>query len=50
MTHALKTWPVYFKAVKEGSKTFEVRKDDRKFHVGDKVLLQEYDLEEGFTG
>lgn len=45
MTHALKTWPEYFKAVIEGQKKFEVRKDDRHFKLGDKLLLQEYDAE-----
>lgn len=43
MTHALKTWPQFFKAVVSGEKTFEVRKNDRNFQVGDKLLLQEWD-------
>lgn len=42
MTHALKCWPDYFEAVKEGNKSFELRKDDRPFEIGDKVILQEY--------
>ena len=42
MTHALKTLPEYFAAVKDGSKPFEVRKNDRDFKKGDKVLLQEH--------
>ena len=51
MTHALKTWPEYFKKVKSGEKNFELRKNDRNFKVGDKVLLQEYDPEtEKYTG
>ena len=40
--HELKTLPKYFKAVKEGIKTFEVRKDDRNYQVGDILILQEY--------
>jgi len=44
-THELKTWPEYFKAVKEGVKKFEVRKNDRDFKVGDLVRLNEYDPE-----
>lgn len=43
MTHALKTWPEYYKAINDGRKTFEIRKFDRDFKVGDKLLLQEYD-------
>jgi len=51
MTHALKTWPEYFEAISSGFKTFEVRKDDRKFNSGDVVLLQEYDNKtEEYTG
>ena len=43
MTHSLKTWPEYFKAVKSGDKTFEIRKDDRQFMVGDIIELLEYE-------
>lgn len=42
-THTLKTWPVYFDALWTGDKTFEVRKNDRNYMPGDKLLLQEYD-------
>lgn len=41
-THKLKTWSVYFKEVKKGNKTFEVRKNDRDFKVGDLLCLEEY--------
>ena len=44
MTHALKTIHPYFKEIVDGVKTFEVRKADRPFKVGDKLLLQEYDI------
>jgi hypothetical protein len=43
MTHALKTWPEFYKAVESGEKTFEVRRMDRPFKVGDTLLLQEWD-------
>ncbi len=43
MTHALKTWPEFYKDVDKGSKTFEVRKADRPFKVGESLLLQEWD-------
>lgn len=38
----LKTWPQYYTAVKKGTKTFEVRNNDRNFTVGDILLLKEY--------
>lgn len=43
MTHALKTWPEYYKLVVSGKKKFEIRKLDRPYKAGDYVLLQEFD-------
>lgn len=40
--HNLKILPEYYKAVKQGLKTFEIRKNDRNFMVGDTITLQEY--------
>ena len=42
--HTLKTWPEYFGPVWDRTKTFEVRKNDRNYQVGDELLLREYDL------
>jgi hypothetical protein len=42
-THKLKTLPEYFKALKEGSKPFEIRKNDTDFQVGDELTLAEWD-------
>lgn len=44
MTHDLKTWKEYFEEIWEGRKTFEVRKNDRNFQVGDTLNLVEMDL------
>lgn len=53
-THYLKTWPEYFKAVKNGSKPFEVRVrsvEDEEIEVGDVLILEEWVPEkEKYTG
>lgn len=41
MLHELKTDGEMFQAVKEGRKTFEIRKNDRNFKVGDELWLKE---------
>lgn len=46
-THQLKCWPPYFQALGDGTKTFELRKDDRKYRVGDILHLREWEPEEG---
>ncbi|WP_209860468.1 DUF3850 domain-containing protein [Paenibacillus shirakamiensis] len=38
----------YFQAVYDGTKTFEVRKNDRSYAVGDVLVLKEWDVE--YTG
>ena len=43
MIHELKIYPEYFKSVISGEKTFEIRKNDRPFHKGDLLALNEYD-------
>jgi len=51
MIHKLKTWPQYFKAVKKGKKTFEIRINDRDFKPGDILSLEEFDPEtQQYTG
>lgn len=40
--HTLKTWNTFFKDVRIGRKTFEFRRNDRDFEVGDKLILKEY--------
>ena len=45
MTHDLKIWPQYYCRVADGSKTFEVRKNDRGFQPSDIVELNYFDPE-----
>lgn len=44
--HKLKIWPVFFIAVINGKKLFEIRKMDRDYQVGDEILLQEFNHHE----
>lgn len=49
MHHELKILPRYFQPVLDGTKTFEIRVNDRNFQEGDTVTLKEWDGER-FTG
>lgn len=50
-THELKTWASYFHSIVDGTKTFEIRKADRDFRVGDFLLLRETEYGSGaYTG
>lgn len=53
----LKCWPPHFAAVADGKKTFELRRNDRNFQVGNRLLLREWipgagqpPEHEGYTG
>ena len=49
--HDLKTLPAYYRQVRDGRKRFELRKNDRKFMVGDLLLLREWEpTEEQYSG
>lgn len=49
--HFIKCQPEYFQAQLDGVKNFEIRKDDRHYKVGDKVILMEYDAKKTlYTG
>lgn len=41
-THVVKVQPPYFDALLDGSKTFEVRKNDRAYQRGDWLVLREF--------
>ena len=43
MTHHLKTHPEFYVPIIRNVKRFEIRRNDRNFHVGDKLVLQEFD-------
>ena len=45
--HELKIWPEFFSKILDGSKTFELRYNDRRFKVDDEVMLQEYEPSNG---
>lgn len=49
--HDLKTWPPFYQDIVSGIKSFELRKDDRDFEIGDVLLLREYDNDQSkYTG
>lgn len=41
MYHHLKILPEYFIEVIKGTKTFELRQNDRDYKIGDKIMLHE---------
>lgn len=50
MLHTLKIQSRYFKDVVSGLKTFEIRKNDRDYEVGDTLELEEIDSNFEYTG
>lgn len=57
--HELKIYPVFFEDVRFAKKTFDLRKNDRNFGVGDQIIFHEfnpdgefedYERERGYTG
>lgn len=49
-THDLKCFPKFFGALWAGVKTFEVRRNDRDYKVGDELQLREWSLVDGYSG
>ena len=51
MEHLVKSWSGFFQAVADGRKSFEVRRADRGYSVGDVITLCEWDPERSdYTG
>lgn len=50
MKHELKVQPQFWDAIADGSNPSNIRRDDRKFRVGDLCELKRYDPSHGFTG
>lgn len=49
--HEVKSWPEFFRPIADGSKPFDVRKDDRGYKVGDVLYIREFDDRKGtYTG
>lgn len=47
----MKSWPEYFQPLVEGIKGFELRRDDRGFQVGDRLIVREYVIDnDTYTG
>ncbi len=42
MVHDLKCWPAFFAGLRDGTKPFELRRNDRNYQVGDELLLREW--------
>lgn len=51
MTHKLKIIHDYFNDIMFDNKNFEIRKNDRDYHVGDKLILKEWNPNQSrYTG
>lgn len=49
--HHVKSWLHFFKAINDGVKTHDLRKNDRNYKIGDTLILEEYDNINGrYTG
>jgi hypothetical protein len=49
--HEVKSWPEFFAPVAKGVKTFELRRDDRGYRIGDLIRLREWEPErQEYTG
>jgi hypothetical protein len=50
-THKVKILPVYYNRIIAFQKTFEIRKNDRDYQIGDELILREFDqFSQEYTG
>lgn len=50
-THVLKSWPQFYQAIVDGTRTSDIRAMDRPYRIGDHLWLKEYDPFKGaYTG
>lgn len=40
--HEVKCWPKFYDHIESGEKTFEVRKNDRDYKIGDLLVIREW--------
>jgi hypothetical protein len=48
--HKVKSQAPHFVAVLDGTKTFEIRENDRDYQTGDIIVHEEWDRETGYSG
>ena len=41
-THKVKSWPKFFQPLSDGTRTHELRRNDRRYQVGDVLEMHEY--------
>jgi hypothetical protein len=46
-SHVIKCWPEYFQPLAIGQKSFEIRKNDRDYNLGDTLIIKEWNPETG---
>lgn len=50
-THKVRSWSMFYEDILSGERTSDIRLNDRRYAVGDHLLLQEYDPVRGtYTG
>lgn len=50
-SHDVKSWPQFFRPIIAAERRHELRRNDRNYAVGDRLILHEYDPATGtFTG
>lgn len=42
MNHVLKIWPPHFEHIRNGERRFDIRRNDRRFRVGDVIKFSEF--------